>query len=254
MKKLFDVIGLPLLFVVSQFFMTIIATIIFLVNSNHPNLDEWIKTEDYVNSLAQFFSTYNAVFVVISFLILFPYFYKKYHKETIPRKGKISFLNFIFLIILGSSVSLMYSSILSLFHSLNATETSHIWTSMIGTVFLGPILEEYLFRGITYHKLQKYVTRMQSILLTGIVFAFCHTNLTQIMYAFLFNFILIFVYERLGIKASLLVHMSGNMVSLLMGSLLVKNEMIGGILLLFLPILLIGSYIGLRTDSNRYDH
>lgn len=249
MKKLFDIIGLPLLFVVSQFFMTIIATIVFLVTSNHPSLDDWMKTEDYVNSLAQFFSKYSVIIAVISFLILFPLFYKKYHQENIPKKEKISFLNLIFLIMLGSSISLIYSSILALFHSLNVIEPSHILTTMIGTVFLGPILEEYLFRGITYHRLQRYFTVMQSLLLTGLIFAFCHTNIVQIIYAFLFNFILIFVYERLGIKGSLLVHMSGNMVSLLMSPLLMQNEMIREMLLLFLPILLIGSYIGLKSES-----
>ena len=92
MKKLFDVIGLPLLFAVSQFFLTIIATIIFLLTSNQTNLETWIGTEDYINSLARFFSNYSVIIDIVSFLIFFPIFYRKYHRERKEEKNIYLFL------------------------------------------------------------------------------------------------------------------------------------------------------------------
>lgn len=86
MKKLFDVIGLPLLFVVSQFFLTIIATVIFLLTSHQPDLEAWIGTEDYINSLARFFSNYSVIIVIVLFFIFFPIFYKKVSSRRKSKK------------------------------------------------------------------------------------------------------------------------------------------------------------------------
>ena len=80
MKRLLNIIGLPLLFVVSQFFMIVIATIIFIVSKNVFDVNEWIGTESFITELGSFLSKYNIVLVILSFLIFFPIFYKIYHK------------------------------------------------------------------------------------------------------------------------------------------------------------------------------
>lgn len=251
MKKLFDVIGLPLLFAVSQFFLTMIATIIFLLTSHQENLETWIGTEDYINSLARFFSKYSIVIVAVSFLIFFPIFYKKYRKEVTKEPKKISIFNFFFLIILGISFSLLYNSILgslnSIFHITNLFDGKNgALVTIISTVLLGPILEEYLFRGIVYQRLQKYYPVMKSLLLTGMIFAFSHTNIFGILYAFIFNFMLIFAYEKYNLKASILVHVSANMASFLFTIFIYGNFWLEELTLIISSLLLMGSYIMLK--------
>lgn len=252
MKKLFDVIGLPLLFAVSQFFLTITATIIFLLTSNQSNLETWIGTEDYINSLSQFFSKYSVIVVVVLFFIFFPIFYKKYHKKEETKK--ITVFDFLLLIILGISFSLLYNAILGslnfIFPLTNSfSGTTNLVSTIISTVLLGPILEEYLFRGIVYQRLQKYYPVMKSLLLTGFIFAFSHTDLFGILYAFIFNFMLIFVYEKYHLKASILVHVSANMASLLFAMFIYQNFWLIELTLVISSLLLIGSYLGIKKET-----
>lgn len=251
MKKLLHIIGLPLLFVVSQFFFTIIATIIFLLTSHQTNLESWIGTEDYINSLARFFSHYSVVIVVILFCIFFPIFYRKYSLEKKEEKKKIPIWNYLFLVILGIAFSLLYNAILGSMNAIYPITNSfegkiNLFSAIISTVLLGPILEEYLFRGIVYERLQRYYPVMKSLLLTGLVFALSHTDIFGILYAFIFNFMLIFAYEKYNLKGSIIVHISANMASLLFTIFIYDNFWLVELTLIIASLLLMGSYIALK--------
>lgn len=251
MKKLFSIIGLPLLFAVSQFFMTMIATMIFLMTSHHSDLEAWVGTEDYVHALAHFFSQYSIVIVIILFLIFFPVFYHKYHQEVKKTKKSISLFHGFLFIILGFSFGLLYNAILGSIHLIVSPENvlegnTNLWATVISTVFLGPILEEYLFRGIVYHRLQKYYPIMKSLLLTGLIFAFSHTDIWGMIYAFLFHFILTFAYEKYDLKSSILVHMSANLASIIFTLFINQNMLLLELTLVIASFLLIGSYIGFK--------
>lgn len=252
MKKIFYVICWPLLFVVSQFFMTIVATLLFNA-SNHFDA-HFLETEEYTIELAKFLSDYGILLLTLLFLIFFPLLYKKYHCEIKEEPKKIGIYEFVFLIVIGFSFSLLYNSILSSIHFIIPipnlfAEKANILLGLIGTVLIGPILEEYLFRGIAYHRLQQYFSIMKSLLLTGFIFALFHQNIFQMIYAMIFNFILIFSYERFStIKAPILVHMSGNLGGLLFSSILAQNFLLREFTIVIASLLLIGSYIGLKEE------
>ena len=216
MKKIIYIIGLPILFVVSQFFINIIATIIFIVSKNASV--EWIGTESYVEELNQFLNQYGIFILLLLFVFWFPLFYKKHHNEVNENKSN---LFIIYLLLLGSSFSLFYNSLLSIINQIYSITDLFVMKTnwllgLLGTVLCGPILEEYLFRGIVYERLKKQTTVKKAILFTGILFSFLHINLFQIIYAFFVNFLFIISYERFStIKAPILVHISGNLTSLL---------------------------------------
>lgn len=252
MKKLLSIIGFPLLFVVSQFFMTLIATVIFIV-SHHISL-EWIGTEEYIKELSGFLSKYNIILVLFSFIIFCPLFYKVFQKENEFKKRKITLLDGSFLILLGISFSLLYNSILgclnTIFPITNLFDGGNsIFFLLISSVLLGPILEEFLFRGIVYHRLQKQYPIMKSLLLTGVIFALSHTNFFQIIYAFIFNFMLIFAFERFSLKASIIVHMSSNVTSLLFTLFIYPNIGLMQLSIVIGSILLSGSYLLLKGNK-----
>lgn len=252
MKKIFYVISWPLLFVVSQFFMTIVATFLFNASKNYDS--SFFETEEYTIALSKFLSDYGVVLLVLLFLIFFPIVYKKYHCEVKEEAKKISIYEFVFFIVLGFSFSLLYNCILGSVHSIMPIPNLFdgkvdIILGILGTVMIGPVLEEYLFRGITYHRLQKYCSVMKSLLLTGLIFTLFHQNIFQMIYAMIFNFILIFSYERFStIKSSIIVHMSGNLASLLLSSLLAQNFLLRELAIVIASLLLIGSYIGLKSE------
>lgn len=191
-------------------------------------------------------------------MFYFSYFFqfsiKKYHQEERVKKEKITTLDFLFLTILGVSFSLLYNSILGNLNSILKVTNSFDGTinlvpTIISTVVLGPILEEYLFRGIVYHRLKKYYPVMKSLLLTGIVFAFSHTDIFGILYAFIFNFMLIFIYEKYDLKGSIIVHISANMASLLFTMLIYSNFLLTELTLMISSFLLTGSYIMIKSET-----
>lgn len=256
MKKLLNIIGFPLLFVVSQFFMTIIVTIIFIITRNHPDLNNWIGSENYTIELSEYLSKYGIIGLLILCCIFLPILYKKYHKEVKETKSKIPMNQIMYFITLGFSFSFIYNSILgSINHMIpitNLFDGKIYISSIIGTTLIGPILEEYLFRGITYHRLQKYYPVMKSLLLTGLIFALFHQNIVQMIYAFIFNFILIFAYEKYQLKASILVHMSANLGSILFSAFFYSNPIMIELLLFLSSLILIISYWKLKIWDTSY--
>ena len=50
---------------------------------------------------------------------------------------------------------------------------------------MGPILEEYLFRGIVYNELKTFESKKNATILASLIFALVHTNYINMIYAFL---------------------------------------------------------------------
>ncbi|MCI8446550.1 MAG: hypothetical protein HFH31_03540, partial [Bacilli bacterium] len=69
----------------------------------------------------------------------------------------------------------------------------------------------------------------------------------QIIYAFIFNFMLIFTYERFNLKASIIVHISANLASLLFTIYIYSNLFLMELSLVIASILLVESYSTLKN-------
>ena len=86
-------------------------------------------------------------------------------------------------------------------------------------VFAGiliPIVEELIFRGLTYRRLRWYLNPVPAMLLSALFFGAVHGNLLQGIYAFILGMLLAFTYERFhSILAPILIHAGANILSVL---------------------------------------
>lgn len=83
----------------------------------------------------------------------------------------------------------------------------NVWLSLLMTVILAPLAEEFLFRGITLKKAQKIMPFMAANILQAVLFGIYHLNLIQGVYAFVLGLILGFTAEYFhSIWASILLH------------------------------------------------
>ncbi|MBO5353817.1 MAG: CPBP family intramembrane metalloprotease [Lachnospiraceae bacterium] len=83
----------------------------------------------------------------------------------------------------------------------------NVWLSLIVTVILAPLAEEFLFRGITLKKAQKIMPFMAANVLQAVLFGVYHMNLIQGVYAFVLGMILGYTAEYFhSIWASILLH------------------------------------------------
>lgn len=83
----------------------------------------------------------------------------------------------------------------------------NIWLSLLATVILAPLAEEFLFRGVTMKKAQKFMPFMAANVLQALLFGIYHMNWIQGAYAFVLGMILGFTAEYFhSIWASILLH------------------------------------------------
>ena len=83
----------------------------------------------------------------------------------------------------------------------------NVWLSLLVTVILAPIAEEFLFRGITMKKAQKIMPFMAANVLQALLFGIYHMNWIQGVYAFALGLILGYTAEYFhSIWASILLH------------------------------------------------
>lgn len=211
MKKIKDLLGVliyPILLLVVEFGLILLFTFIFNMNNNYE-----IGSLEYTERLGTFFANNRLWMVLISFILLIPLFKKKCNIS----KLNCDFKNIILLILVGISFSLTYNLILlNLNRYLNFTNifdgtSTNLIITLLSSGIIGPIIEELVFRNIVYEKFKKFYKPLSAIFLTGLLFGVLHSNMLQFIYAFLFNFILIFVYEKYNsIYAPIIVHASAN--------------------------------------------
>lgn len=80
-----------------------------------------------------------------------------------------------------------------------------------------PIMEEYIFRGVIYKRMRRYVTAKRAIVSSAIFFGIYHGNTVQMIYGALCGLLLAYLYEKFGsIKAPILAHMLMNIVACLL--------------------------------------
>ena len=84
-------------------------------------------------------------------------------------------------------------------------------------LFLAPLSEEFLFRGIFYRRLRTLCRPVPAVLTGALVFALFHGNLLQGLYAFLLGILLLYVYETShSLLAPIVLHTAANLASLVM--------------------------------------
>lgn len=243
-KEILRVLFYPTLLIVVQLGLILVFTFIFNMINNYE-----IGSSEYIEKLGVFFSNNRLSIVIISFLILIPLFKKKctFNKINLDLK------NIILLIFLGASSALIYNLILfNIDKTYFGVSNSNLIITLLATGIIGPIIEELIFRNIVYEKLKKIYKPLTSAVLTGIIFGIFHGNIIQFIYVFLFNFVLIFVYEKYkSIYAPMIVHVSANCGLQLFLKFVNYNNIYVNIISLIISILtLILSYKILNENKN----
>lgn len=231
----------PFLFVLISYLVNFIFSFIYFYKYSINSPEE----------LSNYLNNHSLLMVLISFIILFPILFKKYQKMSIsPTKFKMS--NGIWLLLIGSSLAVILNIIIyNIDKIVDLTNrydniNSQIIVPLITTGILGPILEEYLFRGILYNKLKEFNSNTKATIITSIIFAVVHFELTQIIYAFIFSLILIKIYDCYqNLKAPIITHIGANSVIVLSLNEIVNLNCLTTVVTLFacLTALIIGSLV-----------
>ncbi len=97
---------------------------------------------------------------------------------------------------------------------------SSLWLQILTAGIMGPIVEEYVFRGLIYKRALRFSKPITAALISSILFGIYHGNWIQLPYAFLLGLALAFVYEKYkNMFAPILLHISSNMISVIITQL-----------------------------------
>lgn len=201
----------------------------------------WALFYNDMNTFNVFLNKYYLSLTLAVGLIFIPLLSKKY----LNKDDKLYKNDILLSLILGFSLSVIYNYIIynlnELYPFTNLYSGSvNVLVSIISTGIIGPIIEEYMIRGIMYNELKQKYPIMKSILITTIIFALLHFNLVQIIYAFILGFILIYMYEKTNnIKIPIIIHMTSNTITTIYCLVLKNNFILSFIIYLLSLIILI---------------
>lgn len=86
------------------------------------------------------------------------------------------------------------------------------WFTLIIAVFVAPVLEEIIFRGLLYKKLVGYGGKVY-VLFSALVFALFHGNLSQMLYAFVLGMVFAGItYYTKTVRYSIILHIVINFI------------------------------------------
>lgn len=115
---------------------------------------------------------------------------------------------------------IILSSVSSFSQSYQATAEnlyhSPFLMQLIGLGILIPVAEEFIFRGMLYHRMRENMTAKTAILFSAAIFGVMHGNVVQLIYAGITGLLLAYVYEKTGsLKAPVFLHVIMNLTSVI---------------------------------------
>ena len=205
-KAIISSIFIVILTWLATFGSIFIFSLLFLVSSGIDSSG----VSSYTIDMANFFKDYQLLIVGFSGIVILPFIYNYFRKNSI----KISFRkdeHYSLWLLLGVFFSLICNILLFDFSLITEVAYSNI-TVLLSTGVLGPIIEECVFRGVIYNKLKKQYSFKASLIITSILFAVYHLNLIQGIYAFLFSILITYIYEKSSnLLGPIIVHCFGNL-------------------------------------------
>jgi hypothetical protein len=189
-----------IIFWIGQLFIILFIGIIYSLFKDSSNASEFINNNSYL-------------VMILNLLVFYPIFYKEYKKYKDKYNSKSN--NTLKIIIFGILISFILNTIIYLIKksmNINMTFSFSIWT-ILNTGIIGPILEEYLFRGIIFNKTKEITSSKNALILTTILFSIIHINIFNIIYALIMGYILNKIYiKENNLKYSILFHITINLV------------------------------------------
>lgn len=164
-----------------------------------------------VDNLTNFINNYGGIILILTNITYIIYIIKK-NRIKVNKYNLIDNYPKIYLFI---SIPLFLNSLILLINN-QKIPTINIYIALFGSVIIGPILEELVFRYLIYNNLNKFNNKNTSIILSSLIFALVHNGFINIVYAFIIGTILTIIYSKnKNIKEVIILHMVANLMSLL---------------------------------------
>lgn len=182
----------------------------------------------------------SGILALLTYWIVFLIRKKKFAQEVklrkIPVKGILAVL------LMGITFNIVISTLLATIPFPDAwmetyQQNSSVLTggneviSFLATVFMAPVLEEVVFRGLIYDRLKKGMPAVVAAIISSLAFGLMHGTIIWMMYAFVLGVVLVIVFERFhSLLANMLLHFGFNLTGMCLNHAQGMSEVAGWIL------------------------
>lgn len=213
-KSFIKVLIIPFFFFIFNYLLLFVFNLIYINTDYHKSsysydeyFNNYINTVDFNNKLNTFLDNQILIITLITLIVFIPIIIKNYKKYYHKQNLKIK--DVLLLMIIGIVLSLIVNTLL-----VNNVKISFL--KIITTSIIGPILEEFIYRGILYNKLKEFNSNRTSIIISSVIFGLIHINPIKIIYTFILGIILAKIYEmKKTLKAPIITHISFNLTAIL---------------------------------------
>ena len=157
---------------------------------------------------------------------------------------------------ISSFITLILTTILGSFGASIETSQevlnfSNSTSMIIYAVLIGPVFEEFVYRGAVLRYLEKYGTKF-AIIVSAVMFGMMHGNIIQIPSAILVGIVFGFIAKKYSIKLSILLHIINNAFAVSVD--FVDSQIVMGLLGLFVIAIIVATIaiIVVYIVNNRY--
>lgn len=218
--KFIKVLFFPILFLLGQMCILFLFMMLFIIKN--PGID--LNNDISSNILSEYINDNTLAISLLQCLIFLPTFYFIYKKYQVE-KTEYSFKPISLIAIMSFLISIILNFIiigLKDFFGVKMINSPITFTVIVVTGIVGPLLEEFLFRGIVYSKFLRFFKERTAFYLSILVFAFFHTGgIFQILFAAIIGYFLMHIYRKYhNIRLSIMAHIIVNITSIVMSSLI----------------------------------
>lgn len=150
---------------------------------------------------------------------------------------KLNRKDYLLLIIIGMATILIGNTFTDLITGNNqqiaetSMSMSRIPLELIGTATFIPAIEEIVFRGLIYENMKKKFKIQYALFGSAVAFGIFHFDLRQCLNAMVLGIVSVVIYETFSdLKASIIVHSSANVTSLILNYICSVNGSIKGLI------------------------
>lgn len=186
------------MFMIGQVLLLVALTVIIKIVNYNIDANLFINNNSYIVS-------------ILNLIIFLPMLTREYKKYKDRYEGKIQYV--FNMMILGFSLSMVLNFIIYIINPTDKINLNIFY--IINVAIIGPILEEYLFRGIVYNKLLEFNSEKKACLIATLIFALMHMGgIYNMIYAFIMGYILNVIYmKQKSLKSAIIFHIIINVAS-----------------------------------------
>lgn len=159
------------------------------------------------------------VVTLLIFWVVFLVRKKKFIKEVCIRKIPVS--GILPITIMAASFNVITTVIISFMpwpqewmdsYVQNSSAIDNSLMTWLTAVFMAPVLEEIVFRGLMYTRLKKGFPAIAAAIVTSLAFGIAHGTVIWAIYTFIFSMILIWMFEKFqSLTPCIVLHMAYNL-------------------------------------------